>query len=142
MSSKTPALAVAAVTDLRRQAVACQMDDLNALAEAVATALNEGDEERAAGLRASMDRFARAMAWNRDAVLPAILDYASKHRDDELFAPTFVLQSIAPASPKTIDLLARLSPDARALLEWLRPIVSSQNAAETGSTAGSPGSTQ
>jgi hypothetical protein len=124
MSSKTPTISVAAVTDLRRQAVACQMDDLNALAEAVATALNESDEERAAGLRASMDRFTRAMAWNLDAVLPAVLDYASKHRDDDLFAPGFVLQSIVPASPDTGNLLARLSPDAQALLEWLRPIVS------------------
>jgi hypothetical protein len=122
MSSRKPAISDATAAQLRREAVACQMDDLNALAEAVVTALNEGDEARAAGLRASMDRFVLALGWNVDAVLPAVLAYASEHRDDELCAPGFVLQAIAPANPATADLLARLSPDVQALLERLRSV--------------------
>jgi hypothetical protein len=124
MSSTTPAIANATTAQLRREAVACQMDDLNALAEAMVLALNEGDEARAAGLRASMDRFVLALGWNVDAVLPAILAYRREHRDDELFAPGFVLQALAPENPETADLLATLSPDVQALLERLRSIVS------------------
>lgn len=124
MSSTTPAISDATAAELRRDAVACQMDDLNALAEALVAALNEGDEARAAGLRASMDRFVLAFGWSVDGVLPAILAYASVHRDDELFAPGFVLQSIAPEHPETANLLAKLSPDAQVLLERMRSIAS------------------
>jgi hypothetical protein len=122
MSSPKPAIPDATAAQLRREAVACQMDDLNALAEAVVTALNEGDKARAAGLRVSMDRFVLALGWNLDGVLPAVLAYASEHRDDELFAPGFVLQAIAPEKPETADLLAEVSPDIQALLERLRSI--------------------
>lgn len=48
--------------------------------------------------------------------------YASKHGGDELFAPAFVLQSLAPERPATADLLATLSPDAQTLLQHLRTL--------------------
>jgi hypothetical protein len=120
MFCPTPAISSDSADQLRRATVACQMDDLNALAEAVVAALNEGDEARAGELQASMERFVLALAWNVKGVLPAIVAYASTHQDDELFAPAFALQSIAPRAADTADLLARLSADARALLERLR----------------------
>jgi hypothetical protein len=95
------------------------MDDLNALAEALVSALNEGDEPKRLELFASMERFVLALGWNVDGVLPAILTYASRRRGDELFAPAFALQSIAPERSQTVELLARLSTDAQTLLEHL-----------------------
>ena len=96
------------------------MDDLNALAEALVSALNEGDDAKAAEIRAPMDRFVLALGWNIDGVLPALVAYAGQHKDDELFAPAFALRSIAPDCSEAVDLLARLSVDARTLMERLR----------------------
>jgi hypothetical protein len=95
------------------------MDDLNALAEALVSAINESDEPKSAELCASLNRFTLALGWNVDGVLPAILTYASRHSGDELFAPAFVLRSIAPERPETIDLWGRLSADVQTLLEHL-----------------------
>jgi hypothetical protein len=107
--------------ELRREALACQMDDLNALADAMRVALDDGDSERAAALRASMDRFSLALGWGAASALPAILAYAcvGARTDDELFAPAFILASIAPHAPETARLLTRASVDCRALLSRL-----------------------
>jgi hypothetical protein len=109
------------VVDLRRETVACQMEDLNALAEAMVVALNQGDADRADGIGASMDRFVLALGWSVAGVLPGILAYASTRArtPDELFAPAFILKSIAPDHPETANLLARISPDCHALLSRL-----------------------
>ncbi len=119
-TSAKPAIADDATDELRRAMVACQMEDLNALAEALVAALNLGDDAKVAEIRSSMNRFALAIAWNARGMLPAIVDYASKHRDDDLFAPAFVLQAITPDGPEMGELLVKLSPDAQALLERLR----------------------
>jgi len=97
------------------------MDDLNALAEALVAALNEGDAERATRIRASMDRFALALGWNPEGTLLAIHAYANKTRRaaDDLFGPAFILKRIAPEHPETARLLARISSDCRALLDRL-----------------------
>lgn len=100
--------------------VACQMEDLNALGEALVAALNQGDDAKIAEIRSSMNRFALAIAWNARGMLPAIVDYASKHKDDDLFAPAFALQAIAPGGRETAELLPMLSHDAQVLLERLR----------------------
>jgi hypothetical protein len=109
----------ATIAGLRRESVACQLDDVNAMAESWATALDEKDIERAAAVRAAMERHARALAWNVEGAIPALLAYAEdrRHFGDELFAPAFVLQAIAPDHPETAKLLARISDDCRVLLE-------------------------
>jgi hypothetical protein len=101
-----------------RAVVFHQLDDLNALGDALAAASRQTDAEQLATVRASMDRFAVAIAWNRDFSLPAILAYIEEHSefDDDLFAPAFILSTIAPERPETIALLARLPPAPRALL--------------------------
>jgi hypothetical protein len=98
-----------------------QLDDVNVLAEALIAAFNDKDEARNATIRASLDRYALAMGWSRDKVLPAILAYAHAlaDGDDDLFAPAFIFKSIAPDHPETAALLARVSPDVRALLARL-----------------------
>ena len=109
----------AALLDVRLDAVACQLDDLNALAEALATASNEDDAERLVALGDSLDRYAVALSWNVEAVLPVIAAYAERHAGipDELFAPAFVLKAIAPDSRELAALAPKLSPDVTALLE-------------------------
>jgi hypothetical protein len=94
---------------------------VNVLGEALVAALNEKDDSRAANLRASIDRFALAMSWSRDKFLPAILAYANERAefDDELFAPAFILKSIAPDHLETAALLAKVSQDVRVLLARL-----------------------
>jgi hypothetical protein len=95
---------------------------VNVLAEALAAALNEKDDvQTAATIRASLDRYALAMGWSRESYLPAILAYAKEHSpfDDDLFAPAFILKSIAPDSAETAALLAKVSLEARDLLACL-----------------------
>ena len=106
------------LADLRQDLVTRQLDDLNVLSEALVAALNENDDVRTGIVRASMDRFARAMGWSRDRCLSAIAAYAKEHAefDDDLFAPAFILKSIAPEDARTADILGALSDDARALL--------------------------
>lgn len=85
-------------------------------------AFNEADDARIARTRVALDRYVVALGWNVDAVLPAVVAYAADLRDgdDDLFAPAFVLATIAADHPETSALLARLSPDARLLLTRLR----------------------
>jgi hypothetical protein len=108
----------AAVGEVGHDAVACQLDDLNALAEALAAALNDRDDGRIASVRESMHRYRRAMGWNAAGVLPAVIAYAAAHAGiaDELFAPAFVLRAIAPEHPKAVAVVEKLSADAAALL--------------------------
>jgi hypothetical protein len=98
--------------------VARQLDDVNVLAEALVAALNENDDVRSKAIRVSMDRYVRAMGWSRDRYLPAVAAYAKEHAefDDELFAPAFILKSIAPEDAKTAEVLGAISDDVRALL--------------------------
>jgi hypothetical protein len=94
---------------------------VNVLGEAFVAALNEKDEVQTADLRASLGRFALAMSWSRDKFLPAIVAYAKERPefDDELFAPAFILTSIAPDHPETAALLAKVSQNVRVLLARL-----------------------
>ena len=104
--------------DVRREVVFQQLDNLNALGDALATASRNGDAAQLATVRASLDRFGLAMGWNAEAVLPAILAYVEEHAefDDELFGPAFVLSRIAPGHERTAVLLARLPQVVRDLL--------------------------
>jgi hypothetical protein len=83
--------------------------------------MNEQDEASIASTRASLDRFALAMGWSRDKFLPAIVTYAKDRPefDDDLFAPAFILKSIAPDHPETAALLAKVSQDVGNLLTRL-----------------------
>jgi hypothetical protein len=107
--------------DLRQDLVTRLLDDVNVLGEAFVAALNEKDEVQTADLRASLGRFALAMSWSRDKFLPAIVAYAKERPefDDELFAPAFILTSIAPDHPETAALLAKVSQNVRVLLARL-----------------------
>jgi hypothetical protein len=109
---------------LRRETVALQLDDVNVLGEALVAAFNEADDERIARTRVALERYVVALGWNVEAALPAIVAYAAARRDgdDDLFAPAFVLVSIAGDRPETSALLARLSTDAKALLTRLRTL--------------------
>jgi len=102
----------------RQDLVTRQLDDVNVLGEALVAALNEKDDVRIATIRASLDRYALAMGWSRDKFLPAIVAFAREQPelDDDLFAPAFVLKSIAPDHPETAALLAKVSQDVRDLL--------------------------
>jgi hypothetical protein len=108
---------------LRHSVVFHQLDDLNALADALAMASREDDAERIAGIRASMDRYALAMGWNKDSSLPAILAYVDEHSefDDDLFGPAFILKAIAPEHAATVALPARLPQVVRELLVLAGP---------------------
>jgi len=108
----------ATVASLHHDIVTRQLDDVNVLAEALAAALRDGDAVREETVRASLDRYALAAGWNGDRYLPAILAYVKEHAefDDDLFAPAFILQSIAPDHAETTRLLGGLSDDVRALL--------------------------
>jgi len=107
--------------NLRQDLVARQLDDVNVLAEALVAALNDNDAPRIATIRTSLERYAFAMGWSRDKFLPAIADYANAlpASDDDLFAPAFILKSIAPEHVDTAALLAKISPDVRGLLARL-----------------------
>ena len=108
-------------SDLRRDLVTRQLDDVNVLGEALVTALNENDVLRIATIRASLDRYALATGWSRDKFLPAIVAYANALPtfDDDLFAPAFILKSIAPDHTETAALLTKVSQDVRDLLARL-----------------------
>jgi hypothetical protein len=88
------------------------------LAEALAVAIRDGDSENEAKLRVSLGRSVVAFRWSANACLPGILAYANvrSDSDDDLFAPAFILTSMAPDQPDTLQLAARLSDDVRALL--------------------------
>jgi hypothetical protein len=111
----------AVLVEWRHDIVARQLDDVNVLGEALVAALNEKDDVRITTIRASLDRYALAMGWSRDKFLPAIVAYAKEQPecDDDLFAPAFILKSIAPAHPETAALLAKVSQDVRDLLARL-----------------------
>lgn len=107
--------------DLRQDLVTRQLDDVNVLGEALVAALNDKNEARIATIRASLDRYALAMGWSRDKFLPAIVAYANElpALDEDLFAPAFILKSVAPDYPETTALLARVSQDVCDLLARL-----------------------
>ena len=88
------------------------------LAEALAIAIRDGDSENEAKLRVSLGRSVVAFRWSANACLSGILAYANvrSDSDDDLFAPAFILTSMAPDQPDTLQLVARLSDDVRALL--------------------------
>ncbi len=117
----TPAFPIEVLLDWRHDLVARQLDDVNVLGEALVAAMNETDNVRIATLRASLERFVLAMGWSRDKFLPAIVAYANAlpALDDDLFAPAFILKSIAPDHSETAALLAKVSRDVRALLARL-----------------------
>jgi hypothetical protein len=117
----TPAFPAEISREWRRDLVTRQLDDVSVLGEALVAALNDHDDVRIATLRASLDRYALAMGWSRDKFLPAIVAYANapSESDDDLFAPAFILKSIAPEHPETITLLARSSQDVRDLIARL-----------------------
>jgi hypothetical protein len=104
--------------DLCQDLVARQLDDMNVLAEALVTVLNENDDVRSTAIRVSMDRYVLAMGWGRERCLPALVAYAKEHAniEDELFAPAFILKSIAPEDARTSEILGALSDDVHALL--------------------------
>jgi hypothetical protein len=102
-------------------AVFHQLDDINAMGDALVAAARDQDAEHIANLRASLGRFAVAMGWHAETALPAILAYIDKHSAfaEELFAPAFLLRAIAAETPETAALLARLPESVRALLPLL-----------------------
>ena len=120
MSPTPRALAVPnqVLCEWRQDIVTRQLDDVNVLAEALMTALNEHDEVRADGIRASMARYALAMGWSKDKFLPAIVAYAKARPefDEDLFAPAFILKAILPEHPETKALFNRLAEDLRVLV--------------------------
>jgi hypothetical protein len=105
----------------RQDTVTRLLDDVNVLAEALVAAMNEKDDVRTASIRISLDRYALAMSWSKDQFLPAIVAYVNERPelDIDLFAPTFILKSIAPEHPETATLLAKVSQDVRDLLARL-----------------------
>jgi hypothetical protein len=109
------------LVEWRRDIVTRQLDDVNVLGEALVAALNDKDDVRIATIRASIDRYALAMSWSRDKFLPAIVAFAREQSecDDDLFAPAFILKSIAPDHPETAALLAKVSQAVRDLLARL-----------------------
>ena len=111
----------AALVEWRQDIVTRLLDDVNVLGEALVAALNANDGAIATTLRASLDRYALAMSWSKDKFLPAVVAYANERAefDDDLFAPAFILRSIAPDHPETAALLAKVSQDIRALLARL-----------------------
>jgi hypothetical protein len=116
-----PAFPAEISRELRLDLVTRLLDDVNVLGEALVAALNEKDEARIASTRASLARYALAMGWSRDKFLPAIVTYAKDRPecDDDLFAPAFILKSIAPDHPETAALLAKVSQDVGNLLTRL-----------------------
>jgi hypothetical protein len=105
-------------SDLRRDVVFHQLDDLNALGDALAAADREQDGARLAIVRSSLDRCARALGWRVEAAVPAVLAYVDTHADcsDDWFGPAFVLGRIAPEHAQTAALRGRLPLAVRELL--------------------------
>lgn len=110
--------AVSRMTLPQTEVVFHQLDDINALGDALASAAQADDVEALTTLRASLERYTVGMGWHATAALPAILAYLDKHSafEEDLFAPALVLQAIAPMAPETAALLARLPETVRALL--------------------------
>jgi hypothetical protein len=98
-----------------------QLDDINAIGDALASAARDSDAEHIANLRASLGRFAVAMCWHPETALPAILAYVDKHAafDEDLFAPAFILRSIASQAQETAAIFAQLPESVRELLAVL-----------------------
>lgn len=117
----SPAFSNEVLIDLRLDIVTRQLDDVNVLGEALVTAFNDHHDLRIATIRTSLDRYVLAMGWSRDKFLPAIVAYANAlpALDDDLFAPAFILKSIAPEHPETAALFARVSQNVRDLLARL-----------------------
>ncbi len=103
---------------LRQAVVSHQLDDLNALGDALAAATQENNSEQLVTIRASIARYVLGLGWHAETALPAILAYVEAHTDfdDDLFGPAFVLEAIAPEHTQTAALLARLPPSVRELL--------------------------
>lgn len=103
---------------LRQSVVSHQLDDLNALGEALAAAARDSDADQLAGLRATLGRFALAMGWNADTAISAIVAYGREHGEfeEDLFGPAFVLRAIAPGHPETVACFERLPPSIRDLV--------------------------
>jgi len=120
-SGTSPTIPGATLVEWRQEIVTRLLDDVNVLGEALVAALNANDGANVTSLRASLHRFALAMSWSRDKFLPAIVAYAKERPefDDELFAPAFILRSIAPDHPETAALLAKVSQNVRVLLARL-----------------------
>jgi hypothetical protein len=118
----TPRTALAFPDEISREwcqdLVTRQLDDVNVLGEALVVAVNGKDDVHAATIRTSLGRYALAIGWNHDKFLPAIVAYANERPafDEDLFAPAFILKSIAPDHSETAALLAKVSPDVRHLL--------------------------
>jgi hypothetical protein len=117
-SRASPRIPDAVLVEWLHDLVTRLLDDVNVLGEALVAALNEKDDARIATIRASLDRYALSMGWSRDKFLPAIFSYARAQPefDDDLFAPAFILKSIAPDHPETATLLAKVSQDVGDLL--------------------------
>ena len=126
MSPRPIAISPAVSAAVRLEVVEQQLDTINVLAEALATAIRDSAAGAEAEIRASLDRFVATFRWGADARALAILAYANERddSDDDLFAPAFILTSTAPSSPETATLLARLCEDARALLTHVAHAVS------------------
>jgi hypothetical protein len=112
-----------ALVEMRPDIVTRQLDDVNVLGEALAAALRDGDAVRIEIIRASLVRYALAATWSRDRYLPAILAYANEHAEfeDDLFAPAFILEAIAPKDAETAKLVSAASDEVRALLARCTP---------------------
>jgi hypothetical protein len=108
---------------VQRDVVCHQLDDLNALGDALAVAAQENDAERIASLRESLARYALAAGWLAETPLAPVLAYVEAHGefDEDLFAPAFILSAVAPDHPQTVALLARLPEPVRALLALATP---------------------
>jgi hypothetical protein len=118
MRAHEPSLPQETLVAIRHDVVEQQLDNINVLAEALATAIRDGDSENEAKLRVSLGRSVVAFRWGADPRLLATLSYANARddSDDDLFAPAFILTSTAPDRSETRQILARLTEDAHALL--------------------------
>jgi hypothetical protein len=118
MSARSCITPCALSTAVRHDVIEQQLDNINVLAEALAMAIRDGDSENEAKLRVSLARSVAAFRWGASACLPGILAYANvrSDSDDDLFAPAFILTSTAPDQPDTLQLVAQVSDDVRALL--------------------------
>jgi hypothetical protein len=118
MRAHEPPIPQETLVAIRRDVVEQQLDNINVLAEALATAIRDCDSESESKLRVSLDRSVVAFRWGTDSRLLATLAYANARddSDDDLFAPAFILISMAPDHPETRQLLTRLTEDAHVLL--------------------------
>jgi len=107
------------VTPLHRAVIAHQLDDLNALGDALAAVARDDAPERLATVLATIDRFVAAFDWNGESALPGIFAYLGEHAElpEDGFAPALVLSRLAPHHEQTAALVARLPQDVRDLLD-------------------------